>query len=154
MMMLDADALAFLEKNRSAAMTTLRRDGSPHTVRVGVALVDGKIWSSGTATRLRTRHLRRDPRASLMVFDTQWAYLGIEARVRIIEGGDVPALSWRLFEVMQRDMQPAPPAGMLQWYGRPLGREEFERLMVEEGRLIYEFEPVRVYGLYRMPAGR
>lgn len=66
---LDAKATAFLEKNHSAAMTTLRRDGSPHTVRIGLAFVDGKLWSSGTADRVRTKHLRRDPRCSLFVFD-------------------------------------------------------------------------------------
>ena len=61
-MNLDEKAIAFLEKNHSAAMTTLRRDGSPHTVRVGVALVEGRLWSSGTKDRVRTKHLRRDPR--------------------------------------------------------------------------------------------
>jgi hypothetical protein len=50
-------------------MITLRRDGSAHAVRVGVALVDGKVWSSGTADRVRTRHLRRDPRSTLIVPD-------------------------------------------------------------------------------------
>jgi uncharacterized pyridoxamine 5'-phosphate oxidase family protein len=45
---LDDKAVAFLEKNHSAAMTTIRTDGSPHSVRVGVALVEGKLWSSGT----------------------------------------------------------------------------------------------------------
>ena len=31
------DQRAFLEANRSAAMVTLRRDGTPHAVQVGVA---------------------------------------------------------------------------------------------------------------------
>ena len=67
-------------------MTTLRRDGTPHTVRVGVALVDGKIWSSGTQARARTRHLRRDPRSTLFVFDNEWRWLTLECRVNILEG--------------------------------------------------------------------
>lgn len=45
---MDEPAIAFLEKNHAAAMTTLRADGTPHTVRVGVALVDGKVWISAT----------------------------------------------------------------------------------------------------------
>ena len=60
---------SFLEKHHSAAMTTLRADGTPHVARVGVALVAGKVWSSGTQTRVRTKHLRRDPRSTLFVFD-------------------------------------------------------------------------------------
>lgn len=68
---MDSTKMAFLEKNPSAAMITLKRDGTPHSVRVGVAVVDGKIWSSGTADRARTGHLRCDPRSTLFVFDTR-----------------------------------------------------------------------------------
>src|SRR5206468_9116879 len=49
---------AFLDAHHAAAMITLRADGTPHAVRVGVALVDGMLWSSGTHDRLRTGHLR------------------------------------------------------------------------------------------------
>jgi len=145
---MDEAAIAFLEKNRSAAMTTLRADGMPHTVRVGVALVDGKVWSSGTQRRLRTWHLRRDPRASLMVFDAAWAYLGMECRVRIIDGPEAQEQSLRLFQVMQQGMSPAPSPGTIMWYGQEKTREEFLRAMVEEQRLIYEFDVLRTYGLY------
>lgn len=151
--MLEQAALDYLGKHHGAAMTTLRQDGTPHTVRVGVALVDGKIWSSGTRDRARTKHLRRDPRATLMVFDEQWAYLGLECRVRLLEGDDVPDLSVRLFEVMQADM-PGYTPGMLNWYGKPTPIDEFKRLMVDEGRLIYEFEVLRHYGLYGAPPTR
>ena len=70
----------YLEKQHSAAMTTLRPDGTPHIVRVGVALVNGKLWSTGTQTRVRTRHLRRDPRSTLFVFDGEWRWLTLECR--------------------------------------------------------------------------
>jgi hypothetical protein len=140
---------AFLEAARSAAMITLRRDGSAHAVRVGVALVDDKIWSSGTADRVRTRHLRRDPRSTLIVFAAGREALSIDATVNILEGPDVPELSWKLFSVMQRDMTPAPPAGHLMWFGKPKTREEFLQAMIDERRLIYEFEVIREYGLPR-----
>jgi hypothetical protein len=145
---MDADALAFIDNNRSAAMTTLRRDGTPHTVRVGIAVVDGKIWSSGTQSRLRTRHLRRDPRSTLFVFDASWAYLALECRVNIIEGPDVGAQSLRLFQAMQRDMSPPPSPGTIIWYGAQKTFDEALRLFAEEGRLIYEFDVLRSYGLY------
>jgi hypothetical protein len=145
---LDAGAVAFLEKNRSAAMTALGADGTPHAVRIGVALVDGKIWSSGTLARARTRHLRRDPRSTLFVFEPGFGFLTIESRVHILDGADAPQQNLRLFQVMQAGMTPAPPAGTITWYGKPLTIDEFLQAMKDEQRLIYEFEPLRVYGLY------
>lgn len=47
----------FLARNHAAAMITLRQDGRPHVVRVGVALVDSKLWSSGVPSLVRTGHL-------------------------------------------------------------------------------------------------
>ena len=149
---LDAAAIKFLETHHSAAMTTLRRDGTPHAVRIGVALVDGKIWSSSTQTRARTRFLRRDPRSTLFVFDGEWRWLTAECRVNILEGADVPRQSLRLFEVMQAGMRTSE--GKVLWYGQERTVDEFLRLMVEEQRLIYEFEVEKVYGMYaEMPGG-
>ena len=139
--------LAFLERQHRAAMVTLRPDGSPHVVRVAAALVDGRLWSSGTASRVRTRHLRRDPRATLFVFDDAWRGLALDATMTILEGPDVPELSLRLFRVMQRGMVPGPAPGNLLWNGVEVGPEEFRRIMAAERRLIYQFEVVRAYGL-------
>jgi PPOX class probable F420-dependent enzyme len=141
----DARDTAYLEKNHSAAMITLRADGTPHVARVGVALVDGTLWSSGTQSRVRTRHLRRDPRATLFVFDQQYGYLAIESTVRMIEGPDVPELSVRLFRTMQARM-PHIERGTLMWNARELTPEQFCQTMIDEQRLIYEFEPIRIYG--------
>jgi PPOX class probable F420-dependent enzyme len=133
---------AFLEKARGAAMITLRADGSPVAARVGVALVDGKLWSSGTQDRARTRWLRRDPRSTLFVYEPDgFGYLSIESRVRILEGADVPEQSMRLFRVMQ-----GRPSGPLAWFGTDKSEEEFLQTMIDDRRLIYEFEPVRVTG--------
>jgi PPOX class probable F420-dependent enzyme len=140
--------LAFLGETRSAAMVTLRADGSAHAVRVGVALVDGKVWSSGTTRRVRTGHLRRDPRATLFVFDRQWRGLALESTVTILEGPDAPRQSLRLFQEMQRGMEPGPAPGKLLWEGTERSYEEFLRIMEEEQRLIYQFEVNRSYGLY------
>jgi PPOX class probable F420-dependent enzyme len=139
---------AFLAEHHSAAMATVREDGSPHVVRVGVAVVDGRIWSSGTRGRLRTRNLRRDPRATLLVFDSQWRSLSLDSTVTILAGPDAPENSFRLFETMQQGMEPGPGPGMIFWEGTERTREDFLRIMVEEQRLIYQFEVVRSYGLY------
>ena len=150
---MDDAALAFLETHHSAAMTTLRSDGSTHSVRVGVAVVDGKIWSSGTQARLRTRHLRRDPRSTLFVFDNEWRWLTAECRVNILDGADAPQQSLRLFQVMQRGTQ-QPPAGKIMWYGAEKTIEEFLQIMRDEERLIYEFDSTRIYGMYGSAPGR
>ncbi len=140
--------VAFLDHQHSAAMVTLRPDGSPHVARVGVALVDGRVWSSGTQGRVRTRHLRRDPRSTLFVFDGAWRWLALEGTVRILDGEDAPELSLRLFEEMQRDLQPRPAPGTIMWSGGERTIDEFLRIMVEERRLIYELEVERAYGLH------
>jgi PPOX class probable F420-dependent enzyme len=145
---LDPNARAFLETQHSAAMTTLRRDGTPHSVRIGVALVDGKIWSSGTQARARTKHLRRDPRASLFVFDAGFRFLTLECRVHILDGAGAPQQNLRLFQVMQAGMSPAPAPGTITWYGKSLTYEAFLQAMKDEDRLVYEFVPLRAYGLY------
>lgn len=139
---------AFLEQHHRAGMVTLRADGMPHVVRVGVALVDGKLWSSGTQSRARTRHLRRDPRSTLFVFDQGYGYLTIESRVTILEGPDVPDLSIKLFRTMQVGMPGIQTPGNLLWNGVELTPDQFRQAMVDEQRLIYQFEPVRTYGLH------
>jgi len=137
---------AFLERYHSAAMTTLRADGTPHVARVGVALVDGQVWSSGTQTRLRTKHLRRDPRSTLFVFDAEFRWIALESRVTILDSPDAPELNLRLFQLMQQGMD--VPEGQINWFGRTISHEEFLKTMVEEQRLIYELEIIRFYGMY------
>ena len=142
MMNLTEKQRAFLEQNRSAAMITVARDGSPRVVRVGVAVVDGQLWSSGTHGRVRTKRLRRDPRCTLFVFDPGYSWLALDTRVQILDGPDVPDLSVRLFRRMQNR-----PTGPLTWFGRELDTEAFRQTLVDDRRLIYQFGIVRGYGL-------
>lgn len=141
-MNLDEKQLAFLESTRAAAMITPAHDGMPRAVRVGIVLVDGKLWSSGTQDRVRTERLRQNPNCTLFVFDNTWSYLTLETTVRLIEGDDVPELSERLFRIMQNR-----PTGNLSWFGGDLPPDDFKRAMVEEKRLIYEFDAHRAYGM-------
>lgn len=141
-MSIPADHEEFLAKNHSAAMITIAADGMPRSVRVGVALVDGKLWSSGTAGRVRTRRLRRDPRCGLFVFDAGgFSWLGLDTTVTILAGPGAPALNVRLFRLMQ-----GRPDGPLSWLGGELGEAAFLAKMREEERLIYEFNVQRAYG--------
>ncbi|MBO0732418.1 MAG: pyridoxamine 5'-phosphate oxidase family protein, partial [Acidimicrobiaceae bacterium] len=134
---------AFLAANRSAAMITVTPAGIAKAARIGVGLVDGKVWSSGTAQRVRTRRLRDDPRCTLFVFDGSFGFLTLETTVTLLEGPDAPALSVRLFREML-----GRPTGPLSWYGAELDEEAFRQAMVDDQRLIYEFEVHRAYGMH------
>jgi hypothetical protein len=142
MKLTDAE-LAFLTEHHSAAMVTVTADGIAKVARVGVALIDGKLWSSGTEDRVRTRRLRRDPRCTLYVHDVAFAFLALETTVTILDGPDAPAQNLALFRQMQ-----GKATGPLSWFGGELAEEEFLAQMEAEKRLIYEFEPHHTYGLH------
>ena len=124
----------FVATHPWAVMSTLKPDGTPHVARVGVGMVDGAIWSSGTQDRVRTANLRRDPRCTLFVWDPDHRYrwLGLETTVTILDGPDAPELNLRLYRVLA---------------GEPDDVDEYLRAMVDEQRLIYEFEVGRTYGI-------
>jgi PPOX class probable F420-dependent enzyme len=135
--------LAFLKDNRSAAMITVGRDGRPKVARVGVAVVDGKVWSSGTADRARTKRLQSDPRCTLYVHDDGYSWVALETNVTILDGPDAPELSLRLFRLMQDR-----PSGPLSWFGGELDEDDFIQAMRDEKRLVYRFEVTHTYGLH------
>lgn len=132
----------FIDSNRSAAMITVGEDGFAKAVRVGVAVVDGRVWSSGTADRVRTDRLREDPRCTLFVFGPGHQALTLETMVSLIEGSEAIGESVRLFRQMQ-----GRPEGPLTWYGEELDEESFRRAMVDQKRLIYAFAVVNTYGV-------
>ena len=145
---MDERIRSFLEANQSAAMTTLRANGTPHVARIGLGMLDGRIWSSGTQTRLRTKHLRRDPRATLFVFEAGYRWVALETTVTILEGPDVPNQTLRFMRALQDDLDTKPAPGHVMWFGQEKTEEEFLQIMVEEQRLIYEFDVTRAYGMY------
>ncbi len=145
-MPLSEDEIEFLRQNRSAAMVTVGSDGFAKAVRIGVALVDGKLWSSGTYQRTRTKRLRGDPRCTLFVFESRFLYLTLETTVELLEGPDAVDLNVRLFREMQ-----GQPEGPLSWFGGEYEEDRFRAIMVEEGRMIYQFEVQRSYGYTSMP---
>jgi PPOX class probable F420-dependent enzyme len=142
-MAVSPDDLAFVEQHRAAAMVTIGVDGRAKVARVGVAVVDGKLWSSGTEDRVRTRRLRRDPNCTLYVYDDGFSWVALEATMRILDGDDAPEQNLRLFRTMQDR-----PKGPLSWFGGELEEAEFLATMRDEQRLIYEFEVTRTYGMH------
>ncbi len=131
--MLNDAMLDFVRKNRTGAMITVRKDGSSHVARCTVGVVDGKLVSSGTQTRVRTKHVRQNPKATLFIFGQGGDWLGVEANVTLHEGE----------EGLQKDL-----ALKTTLDGVPDDAETYLKTRREQQRLIYEFEPVRVYGSY------
>ena len=123
---------AFLEANHSAVMATVDDRGRPHAVPVLCALVGGRLWSSGTERRVRTRYLAARPFASLTVLGQ-----GFGGEWRTISG-PVETRRERRFEDNLRLYRAAT--------GRdPDDLEEYRAAMVDERRLVYVLTPERVY---------
>jgi PPOX class probable F420-dependent enzyme len=123
---------AFLEANHSAVMSTVDERGRPHAVPVLCALIDGRLWSSGTDLRVRTRHLEARPFASLTVltkgFWGEW--LTVCGPVEIRRGNRIED-NLRLYRTATgRD---------------PDDLDVYRAAMVAEHRLVYALTPERVY---------
>jgi len=71
---IDDRARTFLEKPFVGVVTTLRRDGSPHSTIVWVDVDDRGVSFNTAVGRAKERHLRANPRLSLTVVDPEDAY--------------------------------------------------------------------------------
>jgi len=81
-----AEALEFVRTNHNAVLATTRADGSPQLSPVAVGVDDsGRILVSTRETAVKTRNLRRDPRAVLCVvtqrFYGPWVQLSGTAEI-------------------------------------------------------------------------
>ena len=83
---LGAGALAFLEERHLATLTTLRADGSPHVVPVGVtydpATRTARVITSGTSQKARHVHAGQSRVAVCQVDGRRWLTLEGTAVVR------------------------------------------------------------------------
>nr|WP_194720186.1 PPOX class F420-dependent oxidoreductase [Cellulosimicrobium arenosum] len=67
------DLVELLRRPNAAVMATVRSDGSPVTAATWYLWDDdGRVLLNLDATRVRLKHLRRDPRVSLTVLDENW----------------------------------------------------------------------------------
>ena len=64
----------FLEQPFVGTLTTLRDDGSPHSTIVWVDTNTGEVSFNTATGRAKEKHLRRDPRVSLLVVDPENTY--------------------------------------------------------------------------------
>ena len=83
---LDGEHLAFWRERHLCSVTTLREDGSPHVVPMGIALsTDGTVaWGITSPTSRKVAHLRVDPRIAVGQVDgRRWST--IEGTAEVLE---------------------------------------------------------------------
>ena len=71
---LSEKAREFLQQPYVGEVTTLRRDGSPHTTVVWVDVDTDEVIFNTAVGRAKERYLRKDPRVSLIVVDPEDPY--------------------------------------------------------------------------------
>jgi PPOX class probable F420-dependent enzyme len=87
---LDEKPRKFLDENPHVGVaTTLREDGSPHSTIVWVDVEDGKVSFNTARGRAKSRHLERDPRASLLMVDpnNSHKWVAVSGRAELTEEG-------------------------------------------------------------------
>lgn len=78
------DVRALLTKANPAVVTTLRSDGQPISVATWYLLEDDdRVLLNMDDTRVRLKHLRRDPRATLTVLDEDSWYTHVSLIGRV-----------------------------------------------------------------------
>ncbi len=71
---LDDKAREFLEQPYVGTVTTLRQDGSPHSTIVWVDTDTDEVSFNTATGRAKEKHLRNDPRVSVLVVDPENTY--------------------------------------------------------------------------------
>lgn len=131
-------ALAYAAGHRTALLTTLRSDGRPQQ-SVVFYLADGdRFTMSLTATRAKTRNLRRDPRAALFVpSDDAFVWAGFDGHVELSD--------------VARDPHDAVVDQLVDYYRRADGEHDdwdaYRRAMVADQRLVATFVATSATGI-------
>ena len=89
------DLIELLEQPLVAVLATYRKDGSVLLSPVWHQWRDGGFDVVVYAKDIKLQHLRRDPRASIVVYEHEPPYRGIEVRgeARLLDDGATEALS-------------------------------------------------------------
>ena len=83
---LPPDAVAMLRRPNPAVMATLRSDGAPVSAATWYLwLDDGRVLLNLDGSRVRLRHLQRDPRVTLTVLDADDWYTHVTLVGRVVE---------------------------------------------------------------------
>jgi PPOX class probable F420-dependent enzyme len=131
-------ALAFAVARQRGVFTTIRADGRPQLSNVMYAAVEGEFWISVTASRAKTRNLRRDPRCVLYVpGEDFWNYVVLDGVVTLSE--------------VAQDAHDDATEQLVEYYRRGAGEhpdwDDFRSTMVREERLLAKLRPSSASGI-------
>jgi len=84
---LSRKGLDFVMGKHFAALSTIHRDGSPHTTPIWYTYDDGKFIVNTSLDRVKVKNVMRDDRVALLVHEG-YSYLLIEGRARIAKERD------------------------------------------------------------------
>ena len=82
----DTRTREFLREPRDAFVTTINKDGSPHTTVVWYDMRGDDVLLNTTDDRVKYRNLERDPRVSIVIGDGQH-YVRIDGEARQVATG-------------------------------------------------------------------
>jgi PPOX class probable F420-dependent enzyme len=129
---LDEEMMEFLRQPIVSILATLRKDGSPHQTAVWHLYEEGEVRISLTDTRVKYKHLLRDPRLSLAIHGTELPYKEL-----VIEGTG--------------EIGPDPGAEFFlraatHYYGEEEGAEyhHYTHEVAKENRLVLAIRPTKV----------
>src|SRR3954465_7639974 len=81
------EARDYVREHHHAVLATLRRDGTPQMSPVGATVADdGAVVVSSRETAMKTKNVRRHPRAWLCVFPDAFygGFVQVEGRVEVV----------------------------------------------------------------------
>jgi PPOX class probable F420-dependent enzyme len=118
------EAREFIRKNHRAVLSTFRRDGTPQLSPVAADVdPDGMVVVSSRETAMKTKNLRRDPRATLCVLNDGFygPWITVDGRAAVVS----------LPEAME---------GLVEYYQRVAGEhpdwDEYRAAMEKERRVL------------------
>jgi PPOX class probable F420-dependent enzyme len=118
------EARDFISKNHRAVLATYRADGSPQLSPIAADVdPEGMVVVSSRETAMKTKNLRRDPRASVLVLSENWygQWVQVDGRAAIVS----------LPEAME---------GLVEYYRRVAGEhenwDEYRAAMEKERRVL------------------
>jgi PPOX class probable F420-dependent enzyme len=126
------DQDAFINRNRWAVVTSLRKDGSPTNSVIFYAREGDELVFSTTLSRLKAKTLARDPRIAFTVLDEgqPFGFVTVEGTATI-QGDDIVPGHIEINKAMRRIDEFTPPDGYeagLKSAGRVIIRVKAERV--------------------------
>ena len=120
-----AQAKAFLQQNHRACIAVRQKDGSPQMTLVTPGIdAQGRVLMTSRGTTYKVKHIRRDPRVSMLIFGEQYSgskFVQIHGTAEIID-------------------QPEAMDGLIYWYKQVRGEhknwDDYKKQMQDEKRVI------------------